>query len=372
MTTFKFYLNSLKGYDWVIISIISIFFIISLLTLYSTSLGNNASYIWQQFYKQIFFILIGTLIMFLISIINYHSLKAYALLLYLIGIWLLIAVLFLGRPVRGSVSWFLIYGFGIQPVEFVKIIFIIVLASYFSKYSLYINRWICLLGSFALVFIPILLVLKEPDFGSAAILFLIWLSMLFFSDIKKWRVLILILLIILACVFLWFFVFKTYQKERIINVFKPSHDISGSGYHLRQSLIAIGSGEIFGRGFIDSTQSQLRFLPEVTNDFIFANIAEKIGFLGTSAILFFCGILGLRIIKIMRMVRDDFGYFLVFGIFVLFFVEIFINIAMNIGFMPIVGISFPFLSYGGSSLISSMIVIGILQSVIKQNRATIK
>lgn len=196
--------------------------------------------------------------------------------------------------------------------------------------------------------------------------------MLFFSDIKKWRVLILILLIILACVFLWFFVFKTYQKERIINVFKPSHDISGSGYHLRQSLIAIGSGEIFGRGFIDSTQSQLRFLPEVTNDFIFANIAEKIGFLGTSAILFFCGILGLRIIKIMRMVRDDFGYFLVFGIFVLFFVEIFINIAMNIGFMPIVGISFPFLSYGGSSLISSMIVIGILQSVIKQNRATIK
>jgi rod shape determining protein RodA len=192
--------------------------------------------------------------------------------------------------------------------------------------------------------------------------------MLFFSDIKKWRAFLLIALLILTCVLFWFFVLKAYQKERIITVFNPGRDISRSGYHLRQSIIAVGSGGAFGRGFIDSTQSQLRFLPEVTNDFIFANISEKVGFVGAISVLLFCGILGLRIIRIMKYVRDDFGYFLVFGIFVLFFVEIFINISMNIGLLPVVGISFPFLSYGGSSLISSMIAIGILQSVVRQNR----
>jgi len=208
--------------------------------------------------------------------------------------------------------------------------------------------------------IPILL---QPDFGSALILFALWFILLVLTGLKKKYLLLLLLIFVVTGVFSWEFVLKDYQQERILVFLNPVRDPFGGGYNVTQSVIAIGSGKFFGRGLGFGSQSQLKFIPEAQTDFIFAVIAEEFGLIGVLLILGFFGLVFHRLYRIASRSRDDFGLFLVLGVMVLLFLHLFVNFGMNLGIMPVMGISAPFLSYGGSFLISCLILIGIAESV---------
>ncbi len=355
-----------KNLDWLLIVSLVVLSLVSLLVLYSIALrSQDIPGNLKLFYKQASFIGIGFVIMFSVSYIKYQSLRAYIVPLYILGLGLLIGVLYFGKSMRGTTGWFAFYGFNFQPVEFVKIFLIIILAYYLSIYNTFVNNWLYFVGSLLLISPFIFLVLAEPDFGSALILGLIWLMMILFSEVKKSSLLLVFLVVAVLFVTSWFVFFKPYQKDRILSFIHPSADVLGRSYNVNQSLIAIGSGGWFGKGFLESTQTQLRFLPEASTDFIFASLTEKVGLVGIIFVFGFYGLLCHCLIRVLKNIDNDFGYFLILGIFSLFFMEIVINIGMNLGLLPVVGIALPFLSYGGSSLISSMIGIGIAQSIIK-------
>lgn len=326
------------------------------------SASENPDFIFVK--KQAVFAVIGFIVLFMMSSINYKFLSSYSKHIYILSIISLILVLIFGDTIRGTKGWFNIFGFGIQPVEFAKFGLIVVLAQFFSKAVREIDRVKNVVMSAVYVGIFVMLVLMQPDFGSALSMIAIWLGLLLISKIKRLHVLILMLLILVMSVFSWFFVFKDYQKERIMVFLDPARDPLGRGYNLTQARIAVGSGQLYGRGLGYGSQSQLKFLPESQTDFIFAVIAEEFGFLGIMIIVFLWIILFWRIVRAAKLCENDFGLFLVLGVCTLFFTQIMINTGMNIGLAPVTGISLPFISYGGSFLIISLLLVGVVQSVV--------
>jgi len=213
------------------------------------------------------------------------------------------------------------------------------------------------------------LVLIEPDLGSAIVIFVIWLGLLSVSKMNKKHLAILLLSAVVLSIFSWSFVLKPFQKERIYTFLNPSKDPTGSGYNVMQSIIAVGSGSLTGRGVGRGFQSQLKFLPERQTDFIFASTAEELGLFASIFILLMFGIILLRLIRIARQARDNFGMYLTLGIFFMLLVQVVINIGMNIGLLPVTGIPLPFFSYGGSSLLTTMLSLGLVQSVMARQKA---
>jgi rod shape determining protein RodA len=211
--------------------------------------------------------------------------------------------------------------------------------------------------------LPTGLVLVQPDFGSAAVLFCIWFGMILMSGISKKYVIALAIIVISVVSMFWLFVFKDYQKDRIMTFLAPTADIRGAGYNVHQALIAIGSGQVFGRGFGYGSQSHLKFLPENQTDFIFAVIAEEMGLLGVLIVLASWGLFFQRLLTLMRELREDFALYCVLGISLLFLVHVFFNIGGAIGIIPLTGLVLPFLSYGGSALIMGFIAVGFVQSI---------
>ena len=234
------------------------------------------------------------------------------------------------------------------------------------KGELYRRRYFIIYSAVASFLI--ILVLLQPDIGSALILVSIFLGMLFFAKVKRSYVIFIIILLIVVIAASWLFVLKDYQKERVLTFFDPSRDPWGSGYNITQSIIAVGSGNLFGRGLGLGPQSRLDFLPAQETDFIFAVIAEELGFVGSILIVAFFIFLLYRLIKIGKLARDDFGLFVASGIALYIFIQTFINIGMNIGLVPIAGVPLPLMSYGGSSLLTSLAAIGILQSIFIRHR----
>lgn len=278
------------------------------------------------------------------------------------------AVIFFGHTIRGTKGWFYIGTFGIQPVEFIKFILILFLARYFSTSSLKSNplKHLLITGAGALVFF--LLVLAQPDFGSALLLFSIWLVLILAAGFpKKYFVVIFLVLAVLAAGG-WAFYLKPYQKQRILTFLNPSFDSLNQGYNVSQAIIAVGSGGVTGRGVGFGSQSQLKFLPESQTDFIFAVVAEELGFLGAMLVFGFFGIFFARCLLNLKKINNDFGIFFILGAAGLIFIEMFINIGMNIGIMPVVGISLPFLSYGGSSMLSNLMLVGVIESIIIRSK----
>jgi len=259
-------------------------------------------------------------------------------------------------------------GFGIQPVELIKIILIIFLARMFSNPAFKTRplKYFLLSGAATMVFVA--LVLAQPDFGSALILLFIWVFMLIVTGFHR-RYFIAIFLIA-AVIFsgAWLFFFKDYQKQRILTFLNPSYNSLNQGYNINQAIIAVGSGGLTGRGVGFGSQSQLKFLPESHTDFIFAVIAEELGFLGIMLVFSFYGVFFLRSIKSLEKINDDFAIFVVLGGVGLIFVEMFTNIGMNIGLLPVVGIALPFISYGGSSVLASLLLVGVIQNIIIKSR----
>lgn len=346
--------------DWLINGAVFLLTCFGLSAIYST--------MPSMFLKQILFALIGFFALIIISRINYFNLKNYTLLFYIIILILLIAVLSAGQ-IRGVSSWFKFGQYGFQPVEFAKIIMIIVLASYFAKHCGQMHRWRYIITSGIYLALPASLILAQPELGSVLVLAFIWFSMALIAGIKFKKLLLIILILIIIACSSWFLILKDYQKNRLLIFLNPERDPLGKGYHVIQSIIAVGSGGFFGKGLGFGSQSQLNFLPEQHTDFIFAVIAEELGFFAVFFILILFGLIFFRGFKIILRARDNFGKFLALGVLTYLFAHIIINIGMNMGLMPITGIPLPLLSYGGSNLLITLIAIGLLQSV--KNRSII-
>src|SRR3989338_4242343 len=356
--------------DWGIIITCIILITISLATLYSLELNQenpNFSFLNRQMISAA----IGVLCFFILLRIDYRYFKDYTVAIYAGGILLLIAVIFFGVEIRGTKGWIDIAGITIQPVEFLKIALILVLARFFSQQNTY-KQWRIIGGSLSIALISSVLVLLQPDLGSMAVLMAIWFGMLFVKKVRFFYLVLILLFGLLIAGFSWHYFLKPYQKERIAIFLDPGADHSSAGYNVRQSKIAVGSGRLWGRGLGLGTQSTLKFLPAQETDFIFAVISESLGFLGGMLIIALYSILLWRVLNLSMEIQDEFGTLFGVGLFFWFGFQGFANIAMNIGIAPVFGVPIPFLSYGGSSLLASMFAIGILESVSLYSRREAK
>lgn len=355
-------------FDWIIFSAVFLLSLFGLIEIYSIALGQETISLFN-FKRQIFYVIFGTLTLFATSFIDYNLIKSLNKYIYIFGVILLVAVLFLGDTQRGTTGWFNIFGFNFQPVEFIKIVLIVFLANFFSK-STFKNRPLKnLILSFSGMFILVFLVLRQPDFGSAMIMVVLWFLMLILAGFDKKYLLLIIIPFFLIAFLSWNFYLGDYQKGRILTLISPGSDSLGKDYNVLQALIAVGSGGLTGRGVGFGSQSQLKFLPEAQNDFIFSVISEEFGFFGSSLVLFIYFVLLLRLLFLLRGMKNDFAIFFILGSMVLIFIEMFINIGMNIGIVPVVGISLPFVSYGGSATLANFVLIGIIQSIIIKSKS---
>ncbi|MEK9130328.1 MAG: rod shape-determining protein RodA [Patescibacteria group bacterium] len=358
------FIQGLKRLDWIIIGAVFFLTILGLAIQYSLSL-NQELINFSNFYKQLVFASIGFILMLLVSFLNWNFLKNSAIFLYILMTFLLALVLFFGQTLRGTQGWIVLpFGFSFQIAELAKIILVIILAKYWSSNICNIQniKHVILTGIIAVI--PFGLVFLQPDLGSALILFGLWLGMIFIVSSPKNFIIILIIFFLIFGV--GWFQLKDYQKDRINVFLNPQADPLGRGYQVTQSIIAVGSGQFLGRGLGLGPQSQLKFLPEARTDFVFAAIAEELGMIGSFLIFGLFGVLFFRLWNMIKKIKDDFNAFLILGFSALFFIEIFVNIGMNIGIAPITGISLPFLSYGGSSLVTNLFIIGIIQSIIRR------
>lgn len=354
----------IQYFDWWLIGLTLILGAIGLVLIYSTVTAGDAILQKTLYGKQMIWFSIGLAAMVISFIFNYRLFDKWGGGIYVISIILLVLVLFYGKYVAGSRRWLVLGPFTIQPSELVKISIIMVLAKYYSKRASIQGFTIKeLLTPMLLLAIPFVLIVKQPDLGTAMLLVMIVASVTVYVKIERRSMIWLIgsgaILISLA----WFFFLKGYQKQRILTFFNPDRDPLGAGYHIIQSKIAIGSGMLFGKGFLKGTQNALSFLPEQHTDFILSVLAEEWGFAGAGFVLFLYMLLLVWGLNIAHGCRDTFGTILSVGITAMIFWQVFINIGMVMGLMPVVGVPLPLISYGGSSVVTSLIGIGILMNI---------
>jgi len=351
----------LRKLDWPLIVIVLLLSGVGLLTIYG--LGTPESLVF--FKKQLFFLGLGFFLMLGLSFFDYRIFKNYSSILiglYLLSLLSLIFVLFF-QEIRGASSWFRLGPLSFEPIEPVKIVIILLLAKYFSLRHIEMYRIRHLIISGLYIGLPISIIVFQPDFGSILVLFSIWLGLIIVAGIKWRHLAVLCLIMALLFVGSWFCLLKDYQKERILIFFNPQKDPYGRGYHITQSLIAIGSGGLFGRGPAASSQAGLRFLPEQHTDFIFATLAEQRGLIGISFLLLLFVLLFWRIIKIASASSNNFSRLFTAGLAIMLFAQLVINTGMNMAILPITGLTLPLVSYGGSSLMTIFLGLGILQSI---------
>lgn len=359
----------MKNFDWWLALAAVLLSFMGILILFGAKQSGDTI----LFYKQLFFLMAGVVLMFAVSFFDYRRLKtssSLVVMLYLAAILALGSVLIFGIKIRGSVSWFKIGNFSIEPVEFVKIVIVILFAKFFTLRHAEIYRLSHIVLSAFYAAVPVGLVLAQPDFGSAALLIALWVGMMLVAGIKRKHFLTLFIIGITAVSAMWFGVFKDYQKDRIMTFLNPLHDPYGAGYNIIQSKIAIGAGGMWGQGLGQGIQTRLGFLPEYHTDFIFSAIAEELGFVGVLLIFAGYAILSFRILKIAGHSSNNFAKLFCFGFLILIFSQFVINVGMNLGLMPVTGITLPFLSYGGSSLVSMFLALGIVQSIAIRNFKT--
>jgi len=361
-------LSAFKRIDWLLVLFILPLVIAGLVTMKSfTPLENTGNF----FNKQIVWVLIGFTIFFIFSFIDFRFLKRTDVLvsIFLFNSLILLLLFILGSISHGAKSWFSLGLFSFQPVDMMKLVLVLILAKYFSRRHVEIRdiKHIFISGFYALI--PFVLVLLQPDFGSAMIIFFIWLGMVLVSGISKTHLLVVFVSGILIFTSFWFLIFAPYQKARIANFIHPLTDIHGSGYNAFQSTIAVGSGEILGKGLGFGTQSRLKFLPQPQADFVFAAYAEEWGFVGSFLILLLYGLVVWRILYSATLGAFNFEILFGMGIAIFFMSHILINIGMNLGLMPVTGIPLPFMSYGGSHLLFEFAGLGILMSLKRDARS---
>lgn len=351
--------QKIKTIDWILLGAIIPILIAGLLTMSSFSDAN------LFFNKQLIWIGVSLVIFFVLSTIDFKFLRKTQIVfsLYVLVVVLLTLLFIVGATIKGAQGWFNVGLFSIQPSELAKIVIILLLAKYFSRRHVEIKNFRHIIVSGVYAGIICVLVLLQPDFGSALMIFAIWFGMVFVSGISKKHVLFVFTMGALLIAFLWGFVLMDYQKTRIMTFIHPMEDIQGAGYNAYQSTITVGSGQLLGKGVGYGTQSRLKFLPEYQTDFIFAAFAEEWGFLGV-IVLFMLYLLVLwRILKTAMSGATNFEILFGLGLSLMIVAHLIVNIGMNIGIMPVTGITIPFMSYGGSHLVVTFAALGILQSM---------
>lgn len=356
----------LKNTDYIILVCIILLFIIGVIGIYSAGYSTDINK--DEYIKQIIWFSIVLVMMIVIWTIDYNIFDFFGYALYGLNLILLIIVLFM-PSLMGASSWFNLGGILYQPSELMKIGYIICMAKFMSIYKNGIiktdkRKRIIILAIMCLLFlIPVALIILQPDFGTAAVFIMITAFMIFKMGIKFRYVLIGILLVALIAPLIYFFVLNPIQQQRINVFLDPSLDPLGSGYNAIQSKIAVGSGMLFGTGLLNGAQTQFGYLPIKSTDFIFSVISEEMGFVFSTAIVILFTILLLRLVKVSKEARDDFSSLIVIGIAGMIFFHFLENIGMSIGLLPITGIPLPFVSYGGSSLITNGIAMGIALNI---------
>ena len=356
------FLEVLKGLDWVLLLLVLSIQILGAFAVYSASVGEGQL---SLFKKHILSLLIGWLIILAIAREKFRNVLDLSLYIYLFNLLLLVMVLLVGKEVYGARRWLSLGFINIQPSEFMKLS-LLLLTAYILPYinSLRDRKLFLLVVAYA---IPTLITLKQPDLGTSATYLVPLIAMLTLKNIKLRYYILTGLAFVLCSPLLWHLL-KDYQKKRILAVIDPYSDYLGSGYQLIQSVIAIGSGGITGKGFLKGTQAQLMFLPEVHNDFIFSLIGEELGFLGTFTLVSLILLFLLRLLSYSLMVLTRPELFFVVGAFALLMFQYSVNILMTLGLFPVVGIPLPFVSLGGSSILTFSFIIGLLMSIYREKK----
>jgi rod shape determining protein RodA len=347
-----------KSLDWILISAAVLLVLIGLAMLFSSTYGQG---ITSRFTRQIISFALGLGLAIFMARLPYHFLRSYSKLIYAIGLIGLVIVFFSAQIIRGTASRLDLFGFQIQPSELMKVALIIALAAFFARIKRPTWRNFAISGMIVLV--PVIMVTLEPDIGMAALLLAVWGGFLLFIGIP-WRYIFLLVVSSLGVFGIaWHWWFAAYQKQRLLIFLDPTSDPLGAGYNIVQSIIALGSGRILGRGLGHGPQSQLKFLPEQHTDFILASIGEELGFIGIILVLILYGIVLWRILKIATNTSDAFGQLIAIGVFFSLLSSLAVAAGMNMGLVPVTGIPLPFLSYGGSNLLSTFLLLGLVESV---------
>lgn len=352
----------LKKMDYVLIAIVVLLFLIGIVALYSANGGINGD--TGEVTKQIIWFVVGILGAFAIIMIDYNTIGKLWLPLYIIILLLLVGVLFT-KPINGATSWFTFGGISIQPSEFAKIVLILGTAKVveFFKKKDTLNKPISILAILLFVLIPVVLIIKQPDYGTAMVILVILVSMLFVAGIKWRYVISSILLVAILIPLAYVYVLPQHAKNRIDVFLNPQLDPRGAGYNIIQSKLAVGSGQLWGMGLFEGNQTQLGILPMKTTDFIYAVISEEMGFIFSALVVVLFVILLVRILDIAKTSKDFYGSLICTGVFGMILAHFIENVGMTMGLMPITGIPLPFISYGGSAMLTNMIAIGLVLSV---------
>lgn len=365
MNTFTQKIKNIFDVDWILLLSTLPLLAAGLVTMSSFNSTNN-----DFFFKQLIWIFVSLVVFFVVSNIDVRFFRRTEIitLVFIITAIVLGMLFVVGNVSRGAQSWFSVGLFSIQPSDPAKLIIILLLSKYFSRRHVEIARIRHIIVSGIYAFIIFALILIQPDFGSAIIIFAIWLGIVLVSGISKKHLFLVFMIGAVAFLGLWNFGFKDYQKSRISNFLHPLADIQGSGYNAYQSTITVGSGQIIGKGIGYGTQSRLNFLPEYQTDFIFAAFAEEWGFIGVSLIFILFGVLIWRILFQSMRGASNFEILYGLGLSIYFVSHFIVNVGMNMGLLPVTGITVPFMSYGGSHLITSFFGLGILMAMRRYSR----
>ncbi len=355
----------INNFNWLLFVVALLLTSIGIATIYSANYNpEGVSYLsFIHVKKQLIWLIVSFFSMIIFISFDYKKLEAYVFPLYIFNVILLIAVLIIGKTSMGAQRWLSLGGFNFQPSELFKFTTILIVAKFFSneskikEYSL-----IEVLKLILMILFPVALIVKQPDLGTGLLILFVFSSMLLFVGIKRSSLIKIIAAGLIFAPLSWNFL-KTYQKKRILTFLFPEKDPLGAGYHIIQSKIAVGSGKLFGKGYLHGTQNKLHFLPEEHTDFIFSVFAEEWGFIGTLILISIYIVFFITMINISQKARDNFGALIVIGVLFIFFWQFFINIGMVIGILPVVGIPLPLISYGGTSLVVSYSLIGLVLNV---------
>lgn len=355
-----------RKFDWFLFSLVLAIVFIGLAAIYSVDLSISDSLVY--FPTQLLALVLAIILFFIISSLHFSFFRSVAKIAYATALILLFSVLIFGQNIRGTTGWFRVAGFSFQPAEFAKLALVIFLAWWISKQARRFDRWQFILTSGFFTFLLVFLIILQPDLGSALVLLGLWVLLLFLTGTKKRFLIFLFSVFVFVSCFAWLFLFKDYQKNRLLTFVDPARDPLGAGYNVTQSIIAIGSGNFFGRGLGFGSQSQLHFLPEAQTDFIFSVVGEELGFVGAMVLLILYFLLIWRLYFIASSANGEFSVYLVLGVLLIYLIQIIINIGGAIGFLPVTGVTLPFLSYGGSSMIINFILLGIAESVVVSHK----
>lgn len=356
----------INNFDWITLGLILFIAVTGVLTIYSATRSPVTGETPSFYLRQLIWLIISLVVLAAFMSFDYIWLGRLAPALYGIGLFLLVLVFFFGRTGMGAQRWLNLGFFSFQPSEVFKLVYLITLARYLSERPGKVGLVALLKTFLLLVAVPAGLIMKQPDLGTAVILILVFVFLTAARGLDKKVAVLLVLLGLLSVPFvgsIFWEGLKDYQKNRLVVFLEPEADPAGVGYHITQSKVAVGSGRLLGKGYLHGTQGPFRFLPEKHTDFIFSVFAEEWGFVGSLVLLLLYLSFLFRGLDTARKAKDDFGRLLALGITFMFAVYCFVNIGMTLGIMPVVGIPLPFMSYGGTALLTNFVAAGILISI---------